>query len=88
MVTLKKLKVFERYKGDIDMWSRLNINVDTGIDDDEWRLVDTLIQDVIVIDRKLGSEERTKQASERLRQNCENEAVIAEIRRLVNKRKV
>ena len=85
VITLEKLKVFESFNGDIDMWSRVTAKVGSPIKGDEWRLIETLLQDSIVIDRNLGSDERTKQASERLLQNCENDAVIAEIRRVARK---
>jgi hypothetical protein len=47
-----------------------------------WYLLDTLIQDATVIKRALGSEERILQATERLKNNCENHEVMEEIERL------
>jgi hypothetical protein len=50
--------------------------------DEEWWLIETMLQDATVIVRKLGSEARTAQAVKRLQENCENQEVIDEIKRL------
>ena len=81
MITLQKLDIFVHYKGDGDMFARSTRHKDL-ITDAEWDLIDTLLQDATVINRKLGSKERTAQASQRLKKHCENEGVIAEIKRL------
>jgi hypothetical protein len=52
------------------------------ITDDETYLIDRLIQDATVINRRLGSEERTKEAIKNLQDNCEDQEVIDEIMRL------
>jgi hypothetical protein len=86
MLTLAKLKIFARIKGDIDMFSRAGrAKEKETIDDEEWRLIDTLIQDATVIDRQLGSEERTTQATRRIIDNCENNDVVAKIHSLASK---
>ena len=60
MITLPKLKIFESFKGDIDMFGRSGQKYQRQITDDEWYLIDRLIQDAIVINRQLGSEEAVK----------------------------
>lgn len=83
MITLKKLQIFTSYKGDGDMFARSGrVSAHESMNEDDWILIETLIQDATVINRHLGSEERTQQATTRLQENCENEEVIREIRRL------
>lgn len=86
MITLSKLKIYERYGGDVDMFGRAGRGAERLlVSEDEWHLIGTLVQDATVINRKLGSEDRTAEAVERLRENCENEEVVAQIRRLAEK---
>lgn len=86
MITASKLKIFERYKGDGDMFSRAGSSREREVvTDDDWQLIDLLLQDATVINRKLGSENRTAEAVRRLRESCETEDVIREIRRLATR---
>jgi len=83
MITLNKLKIFARYRGDVDMFGRAGRQKDKQLfDDREWYLINTLIGDAAVIKRRLGSEQRTEEAARRLRENCESEKVIDEIMRI------
>lgn len=83
MITLHKLKIYARYKGDVDMFGRAGRRSDQQLmDDKEWYLINTLIGDAAVINRHLGSEQRTAEATKRLLENCENEETINEIKRL------
>ena len=69
MITLRKLKIFKRFKGDIDMWVRAGgSDVGPEISGAEWSRIDELIQSLVVIDRGLAAEsfaERTRLALER-----------------------
>ena len=86
MITLDKLKIYKRYKGDGDMFGLAGRPVERQIvNDADWILIDTLLQDVIVIDRKLGSESRVAEAEQRLRETCADDEVIEEIRCLAKK---
>lgn len=73
MITTAKVRIYSRYYGDLDMWLR------TGRQDEkefmssaDWHLIDTLIQDCIVVLRGLGSEKREADALKRLKENCED----------------
>src|SRR5215213_4037083 len=80
MITAEKLQIFNRYKGDIDSFGRSGRQSEKQLlSDDEWYLVDTMIQDATVINRRLGSEQRAAQASERIRANCESQEVVDRI---------
>ncbi len=83
MITLAKLKVFRSYKGDGDMFARSSRKKDREtMNEADWNMIDILLQDATVLNRKLGSESRTEQAWRRLRENCENEVVVEEILRI------
>lgn len=86
MITLEKLKIFARYDGDVDMFGRAGRTGERELfPDSERHLVDRLIEDATVLDRNLGSEQRNAEALKRLQDNCEDEKVIDEIRRLARK---
>ena len=82
MITLSKLKIFKSYKGDVDMFARSGQKYRDQITDVDWYLIDRLIQDAMVINRRLGSEERTREAIKNLQDNCEDQEVVDEIMRL------
>ena len=74
MITLRKLKIFASFKGDVDMFGRAGRTKEKEImDDGDWHLIDLLIQDATVIDRQLDSEQRTMQATQRINDNCEDD---------------
>ncbi len=78
-----KLQIYISYKGDGDMFSRSRRAKERElISDDDWTLIDLLVQDATVTTRRLGSEKRTAEATKRLEENCESEEVIARIKRL------
>ena len=60
------------------MFGRSGQKYQRQITDDEWYLIDRLIQDAIVINRQLGSEEAVKN----LQDNCKDQEVMDEIMRL------
>jgi hypothetical protein len=86
VITLDKLKIFSRYKGDVDQFGRAGRTSEKQVlTNDEWGLIDMLLQDAVVINRNLGSEARTASAWRRLHENSEDDAVVTEIRRLAEK---
>ena len=86
MITPDKLKIYARYKGDVDMFARSGrSNEKTLMLDADFDLIQVLLQDANVLDRNLGSPQRTAEAMNRLRSNCSSEEVVAKIRKLAEK---
>lgn len=83
MISLAKLRIHERYNGDLDMWLRTGKRSEKELmDSNDWHLIDTLIQDCLVIQRGLGSPSRNEEAEKRLRESCESEEIIRELEKL------
>ena len=83
MVTLEKLGIFKRFCGDPDWFARsANERERQMLSDEEWYLIETLLQDATVLVRDLGSPNRSAEANQRLTENCESVEVINEIKRL------
>lgn len=54
MITKEKLTVYRKYNGDLDLWARIGASKEKSImSDDDWYLIDSLIQDVIISQNKL-----------------------------------
>lgn len=86
LITLSKLQVYVSYDGDGDRFARSGRpNEREILSDEDWLLIDLLIQDATVINRNLGSENRTDQATRRLRENTDGEDVVEEIKRLAER---
>lgn len=81
MITKSDLKIYQRYNGDIDMWQRAGNKKKEMVDD--WPLIDTLIQDLILIQKGNASSEYIDRVNNLLHQSCEDEETIEELRRIV-----
>ena len=66
MITLEKLKIYRKYHGDGDMWNRLGTPQETSIlKYTDWKLIDDLIQDIILIkNTQVSDNYKTKILSE------------------------
>jgi hypothetical protein len=83
MITLPKLRVYASYEGDGDMFARSGRRRYLElITDSDWYLIDRLIEDATVINRKLGSVQRTAEAIKRIQDNCDSQEAVEEIMRL------
>ena len=86
MITLDKLRIFNRYKGDLDMFVRTGRARDKQtISDDDRYLIDLLLQDATVLTRELGSAERNPQATKRIRENGESDDVVQQVHALARR---
>jgi hypothetical protein len=67
MLTLDKLKVYQRFDGDIDGWARAaNVGDDSGITDGDWFLIDELRQGLALIATGQASQAFTASLESRL----------------------
>ena len=83
MLTEEKLKIYKRYHGDIDSWARSGTKKEKSIiDDNDWYTIDGLLQDLYLINKGVASEGFASSLSNRLKENCINNEVIEEIRKL------
>jgi hypothetical protein len=74
MITIKKLKIFSKYNGDVDMWARLGNKSD--IKGEEWSLIDSLIQDLVIIKNGQASQDYIETVNERLLNNLDSGEAI------------
>ena len=85
MITNDKIKIFKKYNGDIDSWTRNNSKKESLIiSDDDWYLIDTLIQDLLLMKKQLISSKFNDSLRKKIEENCENKKVISQLEKLAN----
>lgn len=86
MITLKKVKIFQKFNGDIDHFARIGKTQDKGeISDNDWALIDSLLQDLELVDKGLAADTFVKRLDERIKENLESEGVLQELKRMNKK---
>lgn len=77
MITKNKILVYKKYDGDLDAWARIGTSEEKNImSDDDWYLIDSLIQEIIISKFNL---------IQRLKVNTDSEDVRNEIIEIANK---
>jgi hypothetical protein len=76
MITIQKLKVYEKYSGDEDHLTRMAIETELKLFDknSDWFEIMNFKQDIIMISQNLPSEEYRKSSIERMKNLCDTEA--------------
>jgi hypothetical protein len=83
MLTLAKIRVYRKYGGDIDGFARAkNQNDYSVITDDEWFLIDSLVQKLFLVRNGKAPPEYAKRISVEVHQNIEGEEAINELMEL------
>jgi hypothetical protein len=83
MITIKKISIYSYFSGDIDGWARAGSPEQKNeMKDSDWFLVENLIQDILLESEGLCSENFIQNLNEKMLNNCENESVIQELRRI------
>ncbi len=84
MLTLAKIRVYRKYGGDMDGWARTKNPDDCSlITDDEWLLIDSLVQKLTLVKNGKASPAYAKRISVELHRRVESEEAINELMELV-----
>ena len=85
MINEEKIKIYNKYNGDIDGWTRTSRNNEREIiKASDWYLIETLIQDLKLIKQALASSAYTNEVYERLRTNCDSPNTIEKLKNLAD----
>jgi len=83
MLTAAKIKIYKEYNGNYDWYYIQNKSVSDKIfADGEWALIATLIQDIHLVDKKLTDKSFADKLDKRLKEFCDKEETIAELKKL------
>ena len=83
MLTLDKLKMYRRFNGDIDGYSRSRVDDQSGITDEDWNAIDELRQALFLVQSGQASPEFAASVEQRLSSVAPDEAARQALRELV-----
>lgn len=80
VITINKIKIYERFNGDADGWARVGSKEEKSIiNDEDWSLIEGFIQDINLVKKGLASETFMNSLNERLKEKCDSEQTILAI---------
>jgi hypothetical protein len=81
MITLEHLKIYFSYKGDGDGFVRHATPFEKKIMNyEDWIMIDSFIQDIVIINNGFASKYYIKKNYEKMLQNCDSEITINELK--------
>ncbi|GAB4038917.1 hypothetical protein [Spirosoma jeollabukense] len=87
MLTLKKIEIYQYYNGDIDAWARSGSKKDKAtMANSDWIIIDSLLQDLLLMESGLTSEQFKAVFEERLRQEGVDQPLRNKLIGLMRKR--
>lgn len=86
MININKVKIFNKYH-DIDDWARSGSKSDKlNITDNEWGLIENLVEETFLVINKLTSKTFEENLKENLLRYCDNNLTIEEIYSIAKRR--
>lgn len=86
MITIAKLKEYEEYRGYFDGFYIQKVKPGkNATSDNEWYLINTLIQDVRMVQNGLAAKQFTDSLNDRLKENCDSEETVRYLKLLATK---
>ena len=77
MITQAKIKIYQKYNGDIDFFARTGLKHEKAIIvDSDWYIIDSLIQDIFLVEKGICSEEFVNNLNAKLKEYCDNNESI------------
>lgn len=77
MITKRKIQIYKKYKGDVDLLSRFGRKKEKKLfQNNEWSLIDSVSQDLQVIKNSLCSTDYKARLENTLHEYFDNEAII------------
>jgi len=83
MITYNKLKIFEKYKGDGDMWLKTSWFWQRNkMEADDWTIIGQLIDDLKLVNNGLAAASYAESIENRIEENCADEKAITKLKEL------
>ena len=77
MITIKEIEIFQKFNGDIDHFARVGSSKDKReITDKDWYLLNSLLQDIEIVEKGLSSDDFKKKLEIQLKENFDNEETL------------
>jgi hypothetical protein len=82
MLTLSKIRTYERFRGDGDGFSRASGHDNSGITDEDWQLISRLSQAIYLVATNRASDGFRAQTEQQLLENTADEQAREAMRKL------
>jgi hypothetical protein len=73
MITVEKLNIYKKYGGDTDSWTRSG---DNHVSSKDWPIIDSLMQDIYIVETKNASTEYSTKLNRNLNEQCDSPETI------------
>jgi len=84
MITLKQIEIYNKYGADGDSFIRCATSEEkSNIDYEYWLLIDSMLQDLILIKEGLASDSFIQSAYKKMKEICENEETIHALKKML-----
>ncbi len=70
MINIEKIKIYNSYRGDVDGFGRASNRDKRIIDSSEFSFIESIIQDIKLIEKGLASENYISLVNKKLLENC------------------
>lgn len=83
MITLEHIMIYKKYGGSDDAWAYVVLESEKQIfKGGEWSLINSLIQDILLLKKNLLSQKYIDELNLKLKENCDNEETIEALKQL------
>ncbi|WP_080059045.1 hypothetical protein [Spirosoma aerolatum] len=82
MISLEKMRIYIKYKGDEDYCAHATHNKRTIMEDGDFFKIDSLLQDIELAEKGLITERYLRSLSEKLSELCDSSETISELKRM------
>ncbi len=87
MITKDKVRLFDKYDGDVDSWARSGSKKEKSMmADGDWHVIEGFVHDLFLVTKGLASPEFRNNLNGRLSESCEGEETIRYLQKLAGKR--
>ncbi|WP_291529128.1 hypothetical protein [Bacteroides sp. UBA939] len=81
MITVEKIRIYQRFNGDADGWARIGTKEEKLVmNSNDWFLIEGFIQDLHLVKKGLTSDTFIISLNERLKEECDSEETIQAIK--------
>lgn len=88
MINKTKIKIYCKYDGNIDSWTRSIFKKDKlAISDEDWFLIDSFLQDLSIVNKGLTSLHYNDTLNFKIKENCDTDETMKALKALVSKEK-
>ena len=81
IITKDKLALYKRFGGGIDAWARSQ-NSKGLMSGDDWLLIETLVQNILLIHNGNASIEYIEKANAKLKVSCDSDETIGQLKKM------